>query len=115
MTERRGINLFDKRGIPFERGDVVKVFHFTGARRKRYYMYHQCIGVQNLGLASTPYAAFSHLNFIEDRSVQDGPYVERLDGRRLADYEIVQSIKCDHEERDRAIGEIVSTEKPDAG
>jgi hypothetical protein len=29
----------DKHGIPFEEFDVLKVFHFVGARRKKYYMY----------------------------------------------------------------------------
>ena len=31
--------LYDKRGIPIQDGDVLKVFHFTGARNKKYYMY----------------------------------------------------------------------------
>lgn len=93
--------LFDKRGIPFQRGDVVKVFHFTGARRKRHYMYHQCLGVQEIGPNATSYVMFSHLNFIEDRKMQDGPYPELPDGRCLPDYEIVQSIDCKFEERPR--------------
>lgn len=29
----------DKRGRKIEQGSVLKVFHFTGARRKRYFMY----------------------------------------------------------------------------
>ena len=29
----------DKNGREIREGDVLKVFHFTGARRKRYYMY----------------------------------------------------------------------------
>jgi hypothetical protein len=31
--------IFDKRGIPVKPGDVLKVFHFTGIRNKKYYMY----------------------------------------------------------------------------
>lgn len=29
----------DKYGIEIEPGDVLKVFHFVGARRKKHYMY----------------------------------------------------------------------------
>lgn len=93
--------LYDKNGIPIERGDVVKVFHFVGARRKRHFMYHQCLGVREIGAASTPYLAFSHLNFIEDHLKRDGPYLERPDDRVLKDYEIVQSMDCKHDERPR--------------
>jgi len=94
--------LYDKRGIPIERGDIVKVFHFTGARRKRYYMYKQCLGF--VLVATTTYVAFSHLNFIEDVRAQDGPYLEIPDGRTLSDYEIVQSIKREFEDRPRQGG-----------
>ncbi|RWO20686.1 hypothetical protein [Mesorhizobium sp.] len=89
--------LYDKRGIPIERGDIVKVFHFIGARRKRHYMYKQCLGFMMIGKdASVPYVKFGHMTFNEDEY-----YLERPDGRALAAYEIVQSIKCDHDERQR--------------
>lgn len=95
--------LYDKHGIPIERGDIVKVFHFIGARRKRHYMYKQCLGLKLIGKnADVPYMMFSHLNFIDDSTVSDGPYLIKPDGNILPDYEIVQSIKCDHEERPRA-------------
>lgn len=42
MTEA---TCYDKHGIPIERGDIVKVFHFIGARRKRHYMFKQCLGL----------------------------------------------------------------------
>lgn len=93
--------LRDKRGIPIERGDIVKVFHFIGARGKRHYMYKQCLGPQLLHPShSQPYMLFSHLNFVDDREAPEGPYHEAL-GQKLNHYEIVQSIRCDHEERDR--------------
>lgn len=93
--------VYDKRGIPIERGDIVKVFHFIGARRKRHYMYKQCLGPQLLHPShDKPYIMFSHLNFVSERGQSDGPYPERL-GRRLNDYEIVQSINCDHDDRAR--------------
>lgn len=93
--------VFDKRGIPIERGDIVKVFHFSGVRRKRYYMYKQCLGVDAYKEGGVRYMFFSHLNFVTDWRERDGPYHEQL-GKRLDLYEIVQSVKCDHEERPRA-------------
>lgn len=93
---------YDRRGIPIERGDIVKVFHFIGARRKRHYMYKQCLGAELLHPShDQPYILFSHLNFQDDRRERNGPYPVRID-ERLPDYEIVQSIKCDHEDRQRA-------------
>ncbi len=87
---------YDKRGTPIIRGDIVKVFHFTGARRKRHYMYKQCLGEQFLHSSHDhKYMFFSHLNFQDD-----GPYTVSI-GKHLSDYEIVQSIKCDHENRPR--------------
>lgn len=89
---------YDKRGIPIERGDIVKVFHFIGARRKKHYMYKQALGVVMMGKAKPePFMKFSHL------SLNDNEYYwEQCSSHRLATYEIVQSIKCDHEERGRA-------------
>lgn len=33
------MKVIDKHGIPIMPGDVLKVFHFVGARNKRHYMY----------------------------------------------------------------------------
>ena len=92
---------FDKHGIPIERGDIVKVFHFVGARGKRYYMYKQCLGVSRYPSSPEGWQAvfFSHLNFAEIGE-NNGPYHE-YQGSRLAGYEIVQSVKCDHDTRPR--------------
>lgn len=100
-VEGLGNVVLDRRGIPIERGDIVKVFHFIGARRKRYFMYKQCLGPQFLHPShSEPYMMFSHLNFVEDRKERDGPYHERL-GQKLDRYEIVQSLASDYETRPR--------------
>lgn len=92
--------VFDKRGIPIERGDVVKVFHFqeAGKRGKRHYMYKQCLGVNTYPTGHAEYVFFTHLNFADLIGERNGPYHERL-GAILTHYEIVQSIKCDHESR----------------
>ena len=36
-------DLYDKRGVPIYPGDLLKSFHFQGARRKRYYLYHVAV------------------------------------------------------------------------
>ena len=78
--------LVDKNGRPICIGDILKVFHFVGPRRKRYYMYKQVVGVIQLGINPKDYLKISHLNMRPDEY-----YTERLDGRRLEDVEIVQS------------------------
>ena len=95
-----GGKVYDKRGIPIERGDIVKVFHFVGPRRKREYMYKQCLGVAKYPKGKNEYVFFSHLTFDDTIGGKDGPYHEWF-GDRLMDYEIVQSIRCDHEGRPR--------------
>jgi hypothetical protein len=81
--------LLDKRGREIMRGDIVKVDHFIGARRKRYYMYKQCLGVTPRGRME-----FSSLDFGAHT------YTEAL-GSQRDDYEIVQSIIGDYESRPR--------------
>jgi hypothetical protein len=89
------MNLRDKHGRQIERGDVLKVYHFTGARRKRHYMYKQVMGTRVLG-SGTEYAVLDHLDL-------DGSYyLECCDGRSLSDCEIVQSIDAKFEERVRS-------------
>jgi len=34
---------YDKHGIPIQANDLLKTYHFTGARKKRYFMYHLVI------------------------------------------------------------------------
>lgn len=84
----------DKNGRQIERGDVLKVFHFTGSRNRRHYMYKQVLGVKTLQ-SGNEYLMFSHLELNDDY------YLERCDGRTLCDYEIVQSIDTRFEERPR--------------
>lgn len=35
--------LHDKNGRPIYPGDLLKTYHFTGARRKRHYLYHTAV------------------------------------------------------------------------
>lgn len=103
----RGTTCYDKHGIPIERGDIVKVFHYARGR-KRFYMYKQCVGPDRYTEGGREYLFFSHLNFCE-RGDRNGPYHENP-GEHLAGYEIVQSIKCDHEQRPRRKPASISPE-----
>jgi hypothetical protein len=95
--------LRDKTGRQIERGDILRVFHFIGRRNKRHYMYKQALGVKKIG-SESEYMMISHLE------LDDKYYVERCDGRSLADYEIVQSIDAKFEERPRISAPPVSVD-----
>lgn len=79
---------FDKNGIPFAVGDVVKVFHFIGPRRKREYMYKQVVGERTWPKGFQCWL-FSHLN-LKPADGPDGGFYLAKDGKQHADYEIVQ-------------------------
>lgn len=88
--------VYDATGREIMIGDVVKVYHFTAAlRRKRHYMYKQVTGERTWENGYTC-LFLSHLSMKED----DGYYLAK-DGRCLADYEIVQSIDAHFDERPR--------------
>jgi len=87
---------YDKNGREIMVGDVLKVYHFTAAlRRKKHYMYKQVVARAEYS-DGTPYLKVSHLDLTDDT------YVIFCDDERLPDYEIVDSIKCDHHDRPTA-------------
>ena len=87
MTETR-----DKHGSAMKVGDVLKVFHFTGARRKRYFMYQQIVGARMLGgfggKPKVPYFEVSHLNMDGGKENYTIGTAEGV----LLDYEILQGL-----------------------
>lgn len=84
---------YDKTGREIMVGDVLKVYHFTAAvRRKKHYMYKQVVGRDEFS-DGTPYLKVSHLDLTDDT------YTIFCDDEMLSDYEIVDSIKSDHHER----------------
>jgi hypothetical protein len=89
-------NLYDQNRRQIAVGDVLKVFHFTGARRKRHFMYKQVLAEVTLGADGARYFAVSHLTLGADE-----PYHEYLDGRVMAEVEIVQGLKGDLDDRPR--------------
>lgn len=94
----------DKKRIPLRVGDILKVFHFTGARRKKHYMYKQVTRSKWMGgYGGKPKVLMffiSHLN-LKPETDRDGGYWMGLDGGVLEKYEIVQSPDCRFEEREK--------------
>ena len=87
------MNIYDKTGREIMIGDVVKVYHFTAAvRRKKHYMYKQANRIREWP-SGFKAVFFSHLDMSDDG------YYEGLDGRIMRDYEIVQSIDAKFYER----------------
>lgn len=90
-----GRAIYDKTGREIVIGDIVKVYHYTAAlRRKRHYMYKQAVRVREFKDGSQA-MFFSHLDMSEDG------YHQMLNGSHLPDYEIVQSIDALFDERPR--------------
>lgn len=91
---------YDKTGREIMLGDVLKVFHFTGARGKRHYMYKQVIGERRLGARQAPYWFVGHLD-----QTDDGYHLAK-DGTIYRDCEIVQSVDACFEDRPRIAGHV---------
>lgn len=81
--------LLDSTGREIMVGDTLKIFHFIGARRKRYYMYKFVEAKEMRRTWTRPMLRISHLG--RDSSY----YLEALDGRKMEDVEIVQGFGDD--------------------
>lgn len=78
--------VLDRTGREILPGDTLKVFHFTGARRKRHYMYKYVLSVWRLPAwpEGTDALRISHLHPAEDS------YFRIRDGKTWEEAEIVQ-------------------------
>ena len=76
--------IYDKTGREIRLWDVLKVFHFTGPRRKAYYMYKQVVGYCGTTRGES-YCVVSHLLNPEAPN-----YNLRMDGLVHNEIEIVQ-------------------------
>lgn len=79
----------DKHGRRVQPGDVVKVFHFIGARRKKHYMYKTIVETQQGVLA----ACSSELG--------TKPFPHTCQLSALGDFEIVQGFNPDFDSKER--------------
>lgn len=89
----------DKSGRHIHPGDVLKVFHFVGARSKRHYMYQQALRYSKGRLL------ISHLNRVDDGEAWEvGKNYYSVGGdEHLHDYEIVQSADAEFEKRPKQV------------
>lgn len=64
MTERNWPHgpgkIWDRKGVPIMPGDLVQTYHFTGPRRKRYYLYHVAVLRDEGYLEFVPTTCLSH-------------------------------------------------------
>lgn len=81
--------LYDKRGYPINEGDILKVFHFIGSRKKKHFMYKQVGSYALMGGPDKPYLMVHHLPYQEPKPNQPGYYILFDDERTLTDYEII--------------------------
>lgn len=94
---------YDRTGREIMLGDVLKVFHFVGARKKRHYMFKQVVAERRLG-GGNPYWFVSHL------SLNAAGYHLPRDGRCHSDIEIVQSVDARFFERPRVTAGLSALE-----
>jgi len=81
-----GMKLYDKTGREIMPGDTLKIFSFTGPRRKKYYTYKFVMGRFSYPCSKYEFLEISHLS----RRGIDLCYYERCDDRHLEHVEIVQ-------------------------
>lgn len=74
----------DKNGRKIEVGDTLKIFHFTGSRRKKHYMYKYVMDIYCRPNWRDAMMKISHLN------TSGTFYYMRLDGQIHPEIEIVQ-------------------------
>ena len=91
------MKVYDKKGIPIEVGDVLKVFHYVARERKeKIYMYKQVIGRMNVEIPIVGQRyIISHL---DNNTI---PYTLIIDGHVWNTYEIVQSSGTYYKDRER--------------
>lgn len=80
------MQVFDKNGLAIQPYDLLKVFHFTGARRKKHYMYKYVLDVVELGKGAAREQYFK----ISSLSQCGHTYHEKIDGKTLHGVEIIQ-------------------------
>ena len=92
-----GAYILDKHGREIKPGDVLKVLHFIGSRKKRHFMYKWVLRVEKLGKNKTQWLRVSHLT---TGNVEDGCWLQ-MDGRKLEEFEIVSGFGVKHDPFDR--------------
>ena len=99
MSDQLPIAAYDKNGRQIMVGDVLKVFHFIGVRRKHHYMYKHVVGTRPANDGGA-FLVISHLN-LKPLDGHDADYLILQEGQIERDTEIVQSVDCAFEDRPR--------------
>lgn len=86
------MTLYDKNRRPIKVGDVLKVYHFTGKRNKKHYMYKYVYEKVTYPSGQILYHIL-HLGSNPDELLQSKYYEKDIDGTILQNYEIVQGIR----------------------
>lgn len=84
---------YDKKGREIRIGDTLKVFHFTGARKKKYYMYKYVQGVREYETHS-----LLVINHLSKKFDLKDTYHLLIDNKINLDIEIVQGFNNKNEE-----------------
>lgn len=76
--------LYDKNERPIFPGDLLRSFHYTGARRRRLYLYHVAVATES-GMDAVPAC---HL---EPSKIKGGGRCQ-MDAKMSANFEIIQGL-----------------------
>lgn len=90
IQEEKPLFILDKKGRKIELGDILKIYHFTGARRKKYFMYKQVISEVSRFSNDKSFFLISNL------ALRDSSYHLEKDNSLHNEIEIVQSITKVH-------------------
>ena len=80
IQEEKPLFILDKKGRKIELGDILKIYHFTGVRRKKYFMYKQVRSCNDESF------------LISNLTIPDSSYHLEKDNLLHNEIEIVQSI-----------------------
>lgn len=78
--------MLDKTGREIRVGDTLKIYHFTGRRRKKYYMYKYIQGIRDFGT----WSAFIVNHLSKEFKLDDIYYLKIEENKIFYDTEIVQ-------------------------
>lgn len=84
MSKEIKKSLFDKNGYEILSGDLLKIFHFVGKNRKKYYMYKWVEQIVELGKNKLKFFKILHLN------LKNEFYYLPLNGKQVKYIEIIQ-------------------------
>lgn len=86
------MTLYDKNRRPILVGDIIKIFHFIGGRKKKYFMYKYVYNKYTNSNGAVYYTLL-HLGSDPAKLLTEKYFMLDEDGKILEDTEIVQGIR----------------------